>query len=103
MDTQIAYMIIAPSLPLAAMGGLRYLFAVFLRESSLWFADITLSDTVARPIADRLALTNGLIFATAAFLSLEYGARMNRAWQGRSVGQCSTLPKTARSTSLKQK
>ena len=68
MRTQIAYLIIAPAVPLLAAFGLRYLFAIALRESVAWFAHLVLQRESTRVIGARLAMRNGLILALAGFL-----------------------------------
>jgi hypothetical protein len=68
MRTEIASMILAPCLPLLSVVGLRYLFATFLRERALWFADLTIPRAAALVIGTRMALKTCTICGLAIFL-----------------------------------
>ncbi len=68
MSTPVAYIFIAATVPIIAAVGLRYLFAVFLRQSAACFADLTIPDPATLKIGTRIAVKNGLIFACAVLV-----------------------------------
>lgn len=68
MRTQIACLIIAPTVPLLAAFGLRYLFAIALRESVACFAGRVLQRDSTMLIGTRIAVKNAIIFAVAGLL-----------------------------------